>query len=60
MDQDMPPNVNKTNMEGTMETIATYLRSQCGVKRAPLAYIIMKTVVVETHGIYLCYATPDD
>ena len=56
----MWPKVNKANMAGMMKSIKEYLRSHHGVMRAPLAYIIRKTVIVQTYGDYHKYATPDD
>ena len=52
--------INKSDMAGTMEAIKEYLRSCCGVIWAPLAYIIRKTIIVHTYGMYPMYATPDD
>ena len=40
------PKLNKADMAGMMEFIEEYLRSCCGVVRAPLAYIIKKTIRV--------------
>ena len=37
-----------------------YLRSCHGVVQVPLAYIIRKTMTVQTYGDYPSYATPDD
>ena len=47
-------------MAGTMESIEEYLRSCHGVVRAPLAYIIMKSITVQTYGEYPMYATSDN
>ena len=57
---DMLSKFNKADMAGTMVFIEKYLRSCHGVVRAPLAYIIRKTITVQTHGDYPKYATPDD
>ena len=46
-------------MEGMMETIEEYLRLHHGVIRAPLAYVIRKTMIVQTFGDYSEYATTD-
>ena len=54
------PRINTSDMEGMMESIKKYLRSCHGKMRAPLAYIIRKTIIVQTDGDYLMYATPDD
>ena len=59
-DPDVLPKVNKADMAGTMESIKEYLRSYCGIIRATLAYIIRKTITVQTYGDYPTYATPDD
>ena len=45
-DPDVLPKVNKADMTGMMEVIKGYLRSYHGVIRAPLTYIIMKTVII--------------
>ena len=47
-------------MAGMMESIKEYLRSCCSVMRAPLAYMIRKTITLETYDNYPKYATPDD
>ena len=47
-------------MISTMEVIKEYLRSSQYVMRAPLAYIIRKTILVQTYGEYPKYVTPDD
>ena len=47
-------------MEGTMEYIKKYLRSHHGVIRASFAYVIWKTITVQTYGDYPTYITPDD
>ena len=43
-----------------MESIKEYLRSHHVVVRAPLAYIIRKTITVQPYGDYPKYPTPDD
>ena len=43
-----------------MESIKEYLRLLHGVIKAPLAYFIRKTILVQTNGDYPMYATPDD
>ena len=43
-----------------MEAIKEYLRLCCGVVCAPLAYIIRKTITVQTYGDYPLYASPDN
>ena len=45
-DPNMLPKVIKVDMAGTMEAMEEYLRSCHGVVRAPLAYIIRKTIIV--------------
>ena len=52
--------INKSDMAGMMESINYYLRACHGVVKAPLAYVIRKTIPVQTHGDYPTYATPDD
>ena len=47
-------------MAGTMEAIEEYLRLHHGIVRAPLAYIIRKTITVQTYSDYPTYVTPDD
>ena len=59
-DPDVLPKINKSDMAGTIESIEEYLRSHHGVIRAPLAYIIKKTILVQTYGDYPKYATPDN
>ena len=59
-DLNMLPKINKSDMAGTIETIKEYLRSCCGVTGAPLAYIIRKTITVQTYHDYPMYVTPDD
>ena len=43
-----------------MEAIEEYIRLCHGVVRAPFAYVIRKTIIVETYGDYPAYATPDN
>ena len=57
---DMLFKVNKADMAGMMKSIKEYLRSSHGVVRASLAYIIRKTITVQTYGDYPTYAAPDD
>ena len=59
-DPNMLPKINKSDMAGTMEAIKEHLRSRQGVIRAPLVYIIRKTIKVQTYGNYPLYATSDD
>ena len=47
-------------MAGMIKAIKEYLRTCHGVIRASLAYVIRKTIVVQVHGEYISYATPDD
>ena len=58
-DPDMLPKVNKANMAGMMKAIIEYLRSHHGVLRKPLAYVIRKTILVQTYGDYPKCATPE-
>ena len=44
----------------TILTIEGYLRSCNGFVKAPLAYVIRKTVIVWTYGNYAQYVTPYD
>ena len=59
-DPDMLPKINNSDMAGTMEAIKEYLRSCQGVVRAPLAYIIRKTILVQSYRDCPKYATPDN
>ena len=59
-DPDMLSKVNKVDMEGTMESIKEYLRSYHGVMRAPLAYIIRKTIIVQIYCDYHKYVSLDN
>ena len=47
-------------MAGMMQANKEYLRLCHGVMRAPLPYVIRKTVVVQTYCDNPWYATPDD
>ena len=58
--QSILPKVNKADMVGMIEANEEYIRSCHGMEKAPLAYIIRKTVVVQTYGPYPWYATPHD
>ena len=40
--------INKSDMAGMIESIKEYLRACCGIFKAPLAYIIRKTIIVQT------------
>ena len=48
-DLDILPKVNKAALIGTIEAIEEYLRLHHGAMRAPFAYIIGKTIVVQTY-----------
>ena len=52
--------INKSDIAGIMEAIKEYIRLCQGVVRAPLTYIIRKTIIVQTYGENPMYATPDD
>ena len=56
----MLPKVNKADIAGKMESIQEYLRSCHAVIRAPLAYVIRKTITVQVYGDYVKYVTLDD
>ena len=58
-DPDVLPKVNKADMARTMKSIKEYLRSCCDVMRAPLAYVINKTIIDQIYGDYPKYVTPD-
>ena len=45
-DPDMLPKVNEEDMEGMIEAIKEFLRSNCGVIRASFAYITRMTTIV--------------
>ena len=53
---DVLPKINKTDMAGSMESVKEYIRSCCGVMRAPFAYMDRKTITVQTYGNYPKYA----
>ena len=59
-DPDVLLKVNKADLAGMIESIKEYLRSQCGVVRVPLAFIIRKTITVQIYGDDLRYVAPDD
>ena len=59
-DPNMLPKVNKADMADTKESMEKYLRSHHGVVRAPLAYIIRKTIMVQVYDDYSKYVSPDD
>ena len=59
-DPDMLPKIDKSDMAGTMEAIKEYLKSCRGVVSAPLAYVIWKTIKVQTYGDYPLHAIPDN
>ena len=46
-DPNVLPKINKSDIAGTMEAIKEYLRLHHGVIRAPLAYVIRKTITVQ-------------
>ena len=51
-DPDVLPKINTSDMAGMIESIEEYLRSHHCVIKAPLAYIIRKTITVQTYGDY--------
>ena len=55
----MLPVINKVNIVGIEEVIEEYLGSCFGVKKAPLAYIIRKAIVLESYGCYPWYEPLD-
>ena len=59
-DPDVLPKINKADMARMMKSIKEYLRSQHGVMRAPLAYIMRKTITVQIYNDYPNYATPEN
>ena len=59
-DPDVLPKINKSDMTGMMEVIKEYLRPHLDIMKAPLAYIIRKTITVQVYGDYLAYTTPDN
>ena len=56
----MLPEVNKADMTQMMEAIEEYFRSCHDVVRAPLAYVIRKTIIFQTYGDYPKCMTPDN
>ena len=60
IDPNVLPKFNISDMAGTMEAIKEYLRSHWVVIQAPLAYVIRKTIKVQTCGDYPSYPTPDN
>ena len=58
-DPNMLPKIKKSDMTGMMEGTEDYFRLCHGVMWAPLAYVIRKTIAVQTYSDYLTYATPD-
>ena len=59
-DSEVLPKVNTANMAGTIKVIEEYLRSCCGIIILPLAYVMRKTIIVQTYGDYPKYMTPCD
>ena len=59
-DPDILPDVNNAKMAGTMKVIKEYLHSCHGIMRAPFAYVIRKTTIVQTCGDYPKCVSPDD
>ena len=59
-DLDVLPKFNRADMAGLIESFDKYLRSLCGVMRAPLALIIRKAITVPFYGNYSKYVTPYD
>ena len=59
-DPDVLLKINKSAMAGMVESIEEYLRSCHCVIWVPLAYIIRKSITVQTYGEYPMYATPDN
>ena len=47
-------------LAGTMEFTEEHLRACCDVIKAPLAYVLRKTITVQTNGDFPTYTTPDD
>ena len=54
-DPDVLPKVKKADMAGMMESIEEYLRSHHGLIRETLAFVIRKTIIVQTYGDYPKY-----
>ena len=48
----------KSDMAGMMESIKENLRSCHGVMKAHLAYIVRKTIIVQTYGDYPLHLPP--
>ena len=59
-DPSMLPKINKSDMASMMESIKEYLRSHCCIIKAPLAYVIRKSIIVQTYDEYFMYSTSDD
>ena len=59
-DPDVLPKINKSYMTGTMKAIEEYLRSHQDVIRALMAYIIRKTILVQSYGDYPKYVASDN
>ena len=59
-DLDVLSKVSKADMAGSMGSIKQYLRSQHDVMRAPIAYVIRMTIIVQTYGDYPNYTISDD
>ena len=59
-DPNICKNFNKSDMAGMVGSIKEYLRVCLGVIKAPLAYIIRKTITVQNYGYYPTNTTPDD
>ena len=57
-DPNILPKVNMADVTGAMNAIKEYLRSCCGVTLVPLAYFIMKTIMIHAYGDYPKYAIP--
>ena len=58
-DPDMLSKVNKAGIVEMMEGIKEYLYLNYGVGRVPLAYIIRRSIIVQTYGDYSKYKNPD-
>ena len=59
-DPNLLPKINRSDMAGTKEAIEEYLRLHRCVIQAPLAYVIQKTIKVQTYDDYHMYGTPDN
>ena len=55
----MLPKNNNVDKAGTLKAIEEHLRSHHDIIRAPLAYIVRKTITVKIYGDPK-HATPDD